>query len=198
MNNCFHSSIRNRIRRVIARQCAYSLGSALVALIFCAGCATNNAAQFRFAPDDQNKAAKDFSVPADKSVIYVIDDQFGEKDILQLQVDQKNVCRLTGRTFYRMELEPGSHQLALRYSGEWSNSGGPIRIGKEIIASLEPGRAYFFHGSLATGASVGLLSGATTTTVKIEFEQEKWLDTGRGRRIIQRPMWHLTGEIEVP
>jgi len=118
MNHYFRISISDRIKHVIAHRCAYSLWSALVALVFCAGCATGNTPQFRYAPDDQNKAAKDFSVPPGKSVIYVIDDDhFGKRDILQLQVDQKDVCKLAGRTFYRMVLDPGSHQLALRYQG---------------------------------------------------------------------------------
>jgi hypothetical protein len=199
MKKYFRTSIGDRIKHKITRHCAFLLWSALVVLVFCAGCATGNTPQFHYAPEYQNKAAKDVSVPPGKSVVFVIDDQYSQGDILQLQVDQKDVCRLTGRTFYRMVLEPGSHQLALRYFGEWVNFGqvqGPIRIGKELIVNMEPGRAYFFHGKVTKDANIGVLSGSTTTTMKIEFEQETWLYMpGRGRNVVRDPLWHLTGEV---
>jgi hypothetical protein len=201
MNNYFRTSISGRIKHMVTHHCAYSLWSALVALIFCAGCATDSTPPFNYAPDDQNNAAKDFSVPPGKSVIYVIDDDhFGKRNILQLQVDQKDVCRLsggtfrTGGTFYRMVLDPGSHQLALRYSGEWSNSGGPIRIGKELIVTMESGYTYFFHGKVTKDANIGEFS--TTTTMKIEFKQDTWQDMGRGRQSIREGLLHLTGEVD--
>jgi hypothetical protein len=197
INNYFSIPFGNPIKHMITRQCKYLLCSVVVTLIFCAGCATNNTPPFHYAPDDQNKAAKDFSVPPGKSVIYVIDNEIGlgPGDVLQLQVDQKDVCKLANKTFFRMVLEPGSHQLGLRYFGQWVNFGqaqAPIRIGKELIVNMEPGRAYFFHGKTTNVQTIG------ETSVKIEFEQDKWLEVANERNRIRGPFWHLTGEMMGP
>ena len=158
-------------------------------LVFGAGCATGNAPSFNYATDDQTLAAKDPSVPTGKSVIYVFENhQLGAEQTI-LQVDQKDVCRLTKNTFYRAVLEPGSHQLALRYEGNWGDIGGqvqaPIRIGKELIVNAEAGQVYYFGGTVY---SLG-------NEVKIKFE--KIWPNWQGQTTI-RYGYHLTGELISP
>ena len=166
----------------------YFLLSLVAILVFGAGCVTRNAPPFNYATDDQTLAAKDPSVPTGKSVIYVLEDhQMGAEQTI-LQVDQKNVCRLTKKTFYRAVLEPGNHQLALRYEGNWVDGAGqvqaPIRIGKELIINAEAGQNYYFAGTVF---SLG-------NEVKIKFEK---LPNWMGRSQI-RYGFHLTGELINP
>lgn len=158
-------------------------------LVFGAGCATRNAPPFNYATDDQTQVAKDPSVPTGKSVIYVLEDhQIGAEQTI-LQVDQKDVCRLTKNTFYRMVLEPGSHQLALRYEGNWVDVGGqvqaPIRIGKELIVNAEAGQVYYFSGTVY---SLG-------NEVKIKFEKiwPNWMGRSEVKNVLR-----LTGELIGP
>ncbi len=167
----------------------YFLLSLAAILVFGAGCATRNAPPFNYATDDQTQTAKDPSVPTGKSVIYVVEDhQMGAEQTI-LQVDQKDVCRLAKNTFYRAVLEPGSHQLALRYEGNWVGIGGqvqaPIRIGKELIVNTEAGQNYYFGGTVF---SLG-------NEMKIKFEK---LPNWMGRNQIRQGFCHLTGEIISP
>src|SRR5208282_2807328 len=103
--------------------CSYLLWSVAAMLIFCAGCVTENTPSFNYAPEDQNKAAKDTAVPAGKALIFVLEREaphtprFLKLAQTTLQVDQRDVCRLANKTFYRTVLEPGRHQLALRFVG---------------------------------------------------------------------------------
>jgi hypothetical protein len=88
-----------------------------------------------------------------------------------------------------MVLEPGSHQLALRYEGNWVDVGGqvqaPIRIGKELIVNAEAGQVYYFSGTVY---SLG-------NEVKIKFEKiwPNWMGRSEVKNVLR-----LTGELIGP
>jgi len=73
MNNYFLISPKNLIKWAIKGACSYLLWSVAAMLIFCAGCVTENTPSFNYAPEDQNKAAKDTAVPAGKALIFVLE-----------------------------------------------------------------------------------------------------------------------------
>jgi len=205
MNNYFLISLKNLTKWAIKGTCSYLLWSMAAMLIFCAGCVTQNTPSFNYAPDDQKKVAQDTNVPAGKSLIFVFvpeaphTPRFLKLAQTTLQVDQRDVCRLANNTFYRMVLDPGRHQLALRFVGNWADAGldpKPIRIEGQRLVDFEPDRAYYFGGSLDTHwESTGLLLTGLENRISLILQKEPaWI----GEHMIKEQRIRLTGELIGP
>ena len=199
-------SPNNLIQWTIKGARSYLLWSMALMLIFCAGCVTQDLPSFNYAPDDQNKAAKDTVVPAGKALIFVLDreaphtSRFAKMAQTTLQVDQRDVCRLANNTFYRTVLDPGRHQLALRFEGNWADASPdakPIRIEKELLVDLEPDHVYYFRGSLDTQLEpTGLLLTGLENRMSIYLQKEPaWIAQ---HMITQGTRIRLTGELIGP
>ena len=115
-------------------------------------------------------------------------------------MDQRDVCRLANKTFYRTVLEPGRHQLALRFVGNWADASldpKPIRIEKQILVDVEPDHAYYFQCFLDTHLeTTGLLLTGLENRISINLQQEPaWI----GQHTIARDTRiRLTGELIGP
>jgi hypothetical protein len=136
------------------------------------------------------------TAPAGKSVIYVIQ---GRRVRLQttLQVEQRDVCRLAERTFYRAVLEPGQHQLGVHFEGQWGN-GEEIGIAKQLIISAKPDRVYYFWAGVGESDSprmTGLFQVGLESRVAAFIQQ---CPDRMGRAAIRDPRNRLTGEIIRP
>jgi hypothetical protein len=209
MNNYFSISFNDLIHRVITRHGNFLHLGASAILISCAGCATGDVASFHYAPADQTAAARDATVPAGKALLFVY--EFNtlqhEPKVLQmgqtiLQVDQKDVCRLAYNTFYRTTLEPGRHQLALRFVGNWADAGlgaQPIHVEKELLLDLTPDNAYYFQGFVDSGLqSAGLLSTSLEPRISVDLKRHLELFGWKRRTIIDNRALRLTGELIEP
>jgi len=156
-----------------------------------AGCATQSGPAFNNAPPAEDAAARDLTVPAGKSAIYVIQSHRARLQTT-IQVDQRDVCRLAERTFYRAVLEPGQHQLGVHYEGHWVNGGvedpRATKLGKQIIISVEPDHVYYF--SAGVDELVGMGSQVTVYLRKCA----DWM----GRAMIRDRRNRLTGELMGP
>ena len=124
------------------------------------------------------------------SVIILILKGIRSNTFFELFVDEKYVCSLEDMTFYRVVLEPGSHQLTLRYVGKWRPWNEPIRIDKDLIANLDADHAYFYFGELSTPN--------VTLAAVILFEPDNWITIGMRRQLLTSRDWHLTGEVAAP
>ena len=172
----------------------YLLWSVAAISIFCAGCATSKGPAFNYAPQAEDQAAKTFTVPEGKSVIYVFADPDNRLQTV-IQVDQRDVCRLAVRTYYRAVLEPGQHQLGIRCEGKWGD-GTPFRIAKERIINVEPTHAYFFTAVVNESVGPGgfLLTGVQSQVTVDLSKRPGWM----GRSIIRDRRNRLTGELIGP
>jgi hypothetical protein len=182
-------------------------------LIVCAGCVAPNAPSFNYALEDQNKAAKDTTVPAGKSLVFVYEDDFFltqgnllKQGQLTLQVDQRDVCRLANHTFYRTVLEPGRHQLALRFDGNWADAGlapAPVRVEKQLLTDFEPDHLYLFQSTTESGLQpTGLLGSRLENGVSIDLKKDidfQWMVRGNIRtKITRNSRIRLTGDLIGP
>lgn len=213
MNNYFWTSLENLINRSITGVRSHLPWSMAVMLMVCAGCVAPNTPSPDYAPEAQNKAAKDISVPTGKSLVFVYQDQpfFTQDNLVKkgqftLQVDQRDVCRLPNHTFYRTVLEPGSHQLALRFVGNWADAGlapAPIRVEKQLLVDLEPDHLYLFEIDSDSGLRpTGLLLSGLENAVSIDLKKDinfQWGVRGDVRvKIIHNKRVRLTGELIGP
>jgi hypothetical protein len=98
-----------------------------------------------------------------------------------------------------MVLDPGRHQLALRFVGNWADAGldpKPIRIEGQRLVDFEPDRAYYFGGSLDTHwESTGLLLTGLENRISLILQKEPaWI----GEHMIKEQRIRLTGELIGP
>ena len=195
MNNTISNTPRERFARGYL---TWSLGLVCTWLV---GCATQNQPAFKTAAAAEGAVAKDLSVPAGKSVIYVIQ---GNRERLQtvIQVDEKDVCRLAERTFYRAVLEPGQHQLGIRCEGQWGNAGvenpKSFKIWKQLIIDVEADHVYFFSAGVVestSGVVTGFFQpGIESWATAILRKSSDWL----GRASIRDRRNRLTAELIGP
>lgn len=172
----------------------YLLWSVAAISIFCAGCATSKGPAFNYAPEAEDQAAKELIVPEGKSVIYVFAYHHNRLQTI-IQVDQRDVCRLAKRTYYKAVLESGQHQLGIRCEGNWDD-GTPFRIGKERVTNVEPNHAYFFMAVVNESVGPGgfLLMGVQSQVSVDLIKSQEWL----GRSSIRDRRNRLTGELIGP
>jgi len=123
----------------------YLLWSVAAISIFCAGCATSKGPAFNYAPEAEDQAAKELIVPEGKSVIYVFAYHHNRLQTI-IQVDQRDVCRLAKRTYYKAVLESGQHQLGIRCEGNWDD-GTPFSNWKRTCYKCGTEPRLFLYGS---------------------------------------------------
>lgn len=122
----------------------------LIPALLLAGCA-------QLPPSPADLQAKKFEALPSKSVIYIVRTPMDSQETSGLSLDGRGQISTFQRTYYRWEVEPGTHRVA---GMGWAN--------EEVTLTTAPGKLYFLQHTVLGDRR----SGAQNTRLKQIGEEE--------------------------
>ncbi len=149
-----------------------------VICLICAGCQTpftHSQLQFYASVEDDN-AAKQLTVPAGKSVIYVLQEPAMDSGnfFTVVRLNYKEVRLLACGAYYMAVLEPGRHIIGIRSYDKFPN--GPMYgrtdryLGTELALNAEPNKVYFYATKIHY--NLNLIGGGSFSSIEFNTEKE--------------------------